>query len=262
MKKSTIILFVLLSILINSTLNATATNLDSISTEQITNFSKASLYSTTGKKLPENVMSFFENNGAEINDDTVVEVLPVNGTTDTAVCITNVENNIETKDIFLAYEKNDDNEFVIDNTLANDYIIVESEAGANFERYSSDFVVHATAKRVVHTNYISYFYKPYGCDFYYDNNSGVNVTSITVDYVSRGVLYTYPGYEYTGENYNHQVHNVRIWPIAGVTYSTTNYFYTDRVLSTDGGDVFVGQYLVFYVTLENDSTNREASIPI
>lgn len=77
-----------------------------------------------------------------------------------------------------------------------------------------------------------------------------DVLNVLVEYIADGFLYSYPGYVNLGlDEYKHTTTAYKMNPTAGVTYTGTNYFASDRVLSTSAGSPFVGHFLTFYNTI-------------
>ncbi len=210
--------------------------------------SQSALVSVKAVDVNKNVLNVLTENGADIDSETIIEVLNIDSSDDTAICVTNVENGIVAKDVYIAYAE-EENDLVVDNTMAEVITrAVDHTESASFPPLSWDgsYIVHATATMSAYTsNNLLTYYKPYRCSFYYENFTGVTVNSISVEFISQGYLYTYPGYQSTGVEYRHLVTASKTSPAAGVTYTGTNYFASDRVLWVGTGSVESGMYLTF-----------------
>lgn len=207
--------------------------------------------------VPKNAIEVLEENGAVIDNETLIEVLSVNESEDTAICVTNINNGILEKDIFISYIEDEENNFVIDNSfaeaLADGY---DYDMSASFPplSWNGDYIVHATASAEIFSDGIFTYYKPYGCEFYYENYAGVSISSIQVDYICDGFLYSYPGFEYLdSEEYVHIVSASKSNPVVGRVYSNTNAFpYSDKVLYISSGSPFIGNFLTFYIYVDGE----------
>ena len=246
MKKTfTILLSVMLFCI--TTINVNATQLESA---KVTAVSETALMSVRASAVPESAIEVLEKNGAVIDNDTLIEVLRVNDTEDTAVCVTNINDGILEKDIYISYVEDEENNLVIDNSfaeaLAQGY---DYDMSASFPplSWNGDYIVHATASAEIFSDGIFTYYKPYGCEFYYENYAGVSISSIEVEYICDGFLYSYPGFDYLDlDEYVHVVSVYKSNPVAGTVYRNTNSFpYSDKVLSVSAGSPFVGNFITF-----------------
>ncbi len=215
--------------------------------------SKSAILVRSYKDLPAEFISVLTNAGATIDKDTTIEILSVNQSEDTAICVTNVDNDVIEKDVYIAYNETEDGGLSIDNSLSKSLVqSYDLEKPGSYPPISWDgnYIVHATATTAVYypsLTSITPYYKPYKCEFYYVNYTGVTVSSICVEYRADGFLFSYPGFEPLDlPEYEHIVPVYKANPVAGTTYSNTNYFVTDKVLNTSSGSPLVGQYLTFY----------------
>lgn len=220
-------------------------------------FSETAIVSMRASNVSKTAIEVLEENGAVIDNDTLIEVLNVNETEDTAICVTNINDGIMEKDIFISYIENEENNLVIDNSfaeaLANGY---DYDMSASFPpiSWNGDYIVHATASAEIFSDGIFTYYKPYGCEFYYENYAGVSISSIQVEYICDGFLYSYPGFEYLDlEEYIHVVSVSKSNPVVGRVYSSTNTFpYSDKVLYTSSGSPMIGNFLTFYIYVDGE----------
>ena len=220
--------------------------------------SKSAIMAVDVSQVSKTALDVLASSGANIGDDTVIEVLSVNDSGDTAICVTNIESEEVEKDIYVSYVEDENNNMVIDNSMAK--VLAQ---GPDFDMSASypptswggDYMVHATATAALYTNDgWFYYYKPYKCSFYYENYAGVSVDSIEVQYIADGFLYSYPGFE--NLYLNEYVHGVSVYkanPVVGAVYSNVNYFETDKVLMTDFGSPSVGHFLTFVCTVNGQS---------
>ena len=113
--------------------------------------------------------------------------------------------------------------------------------------WNGDYIVHATASAEIFSDGIFTYYKPYGCEFYYENYAGVSISSIEVEYICDGFLYSYPGFDYLDlDEYVHVVSVYKSNPVAGTAYRNTNSFpYSDKVLYLSSGSPSVGNFITF-----------------
>ncbi len=199
------------------------------------------------KELSPAAKNILEEEIGVISDDAFVEILPVNETGDTAVCLSTQEGNIIKKDICLSFTESD-GKIIIDNALSEMLIAATDSSTTVTYRPNSTYTVYATAIAATYIdNNTGYkYYKPYHCEFYYIKHSDVTVSSILARYTATGSLCTYPGYVSLNETYTHIVPSYASFPTAGVTYSNEKYFATDRVLDTTLGSIIAGQYIDFY----------------
>ena len=198
--------------------------------------------------VSESILSVLSENGAKINNDSVIKILPVEDSADTAVCVTNVEDEIIESDIFMVYEKDESGNFVVDNSMAKALAQgADHNISINYPPTSWDgrYIVSATATAAAYVDY-DYdpfgwdpFYKPYKCSFKYTNYDNVNVNSIDVRYITSGTKYSYPGFEFMNEDYSHMVQVYRANPVEGTTYTNYNYFPEDFVLSCVADDAML-----------------------
>ncbi len=187
-------------------------------------------------------------NGASINDDSVIEVLKIDNSEDTAVCVVNYDGEEIVQDVFLSYTEDEEGNMVVDNSLAEaiarstDHNMSGSHPPLSWD---GSYIVHATATaaKYIDTATDPYgwmpFYKPYKCSFYYVNYENVTVNSIEVRYITSGAKYSYPGYQYMGSSYDHIVVASKTNPVAGTTYVGYNYFPENFVLSCTGTEDMV-----------------------
>lgn len=201
-------------------------------------------------KVPAGVVNVLSEKGAAIKDDTVIEVINLDNSEDKAICVTNVVEGEVEKDVYISYIEDENNKMVVDNSIANilaqgpDY---DMEASFPPLSWNGDYIVHATATAALYSDGFWTYYKPYKCSFYYENLAGVSVSRIQVQYIADGFLYSYPGFEDLDlDEYEHVVTVNKTNPVAGTTYSNTNYFASNRVLWTTSGSPMVGHFLTFY----------------
>jgi len=212
--------------------------------------SKTAEFYIEASKFPSGILNVLSENGASIEEDTIVEVIPINDSEDKAICVTNIVEDEVEKDIFISYVEDENNNMVVDNSVANvlaqgpDY---DMEASFPPLSWNGDYIVHATATAALYSDGFWTYYKPYKCSFYYENLAGVSVSRIQVQYIADGFLYSYPGFEDLDlDEYEHVVTVNKTNPVAGTTYSNTNYFASNRVLWTTSGSPMVGHFLTFY----------------
>ncbi len=212
--------------------------------------SEAAEFYIEASKTPSGLLNVLSENGAPIEADTVIEVIPLNDSEDKAICVTNiVEDEIE-KDIFISYVEDENNNMVVDNSMANilaqgpDY---DMEALYPPLSWNGDYIVHATATAALYSDGFWPYYKPYKCSFYYENMANVSISQIKVEYIADGFLFSYPGFEDLDlDEYVHVVTVNKYNPVEGTIYSNTNYFASNRVLMTTSGSPFVGHCVTFY----------------
>ena len=193
--------------------------------------------------VSENVLNVLRNNGAEIKNDSVIEVLNVEGTADSAICVKNVEGEEIVQDVFVAYAENEKGDIVIDNTLAESITrSSDHNIPVNYPTDDGRYLFHATATAAKYVDTASDpygwfpFYKPYKCSFYYEKFENVTINSIEVQYIVTGTKYSYPGYEYLGGSYDHMVSVSKTNPVEGSVYTNYNYFPENFVLACDDDD--------------------------
>lgn len=244
--KKWVSLFLTFFIAIFCTFSATAEQL-SIYENEVSSSETVSNVKTFSE-IPEAAKQFLESRGSHITTNTLVQVLPIIDTNDTAICLTNTNGNTIERDVYIAYVEDEDQNLVVDNSLAE--VLAQGPDYGRPGSYPSltddgRYIVHAVATSALYENGIYRYYKPYKCQFYYNNYAGVTVNSIKVQYIADGFLYSYPGFKNLGEEYVHSVIVNQSNPIEGYVYGNTNYFVADKVLMTDSGSPTVGHYLTF-----------------
>lgn len=210
--------------------------------------SETAIMVKTFAEIPEAAQNFLESHGANITTNTLIEILPILNTNDTAVCLTNTNDNTIEREVYIAYVEDEDQNLVVDNSLAE--VLAQGPDYGRPGSYPSltddgRYIVHAVATSALYENGIYRYYKPYKCQFYYNNYAGVTVNSIKVQYIADGFLYSYPRFTSLGIEYVHNVIVNQSNPVEGYVYGNTNYFVTDKVLMTDSGSPTVGHYLTF-----------------
>lgn len=197
--------------------------------------------------VSENILGVLRENGAKIEDNSLLKVLPVENSADTAICVTNVDGDIVEQDIFMAYTEDESGNMVVDNSIAlalaqgSDHNMSGSYPPIDWD---GRYIVNATAtaaKYFESDDTYGWFpyYKPYKCSFNYVNYSNVTVNSIEVRYITEGAKYSYPGFTYMNSSYEHTVTAYKSNPSAGVTYTGYNYFPESFVLSCTGTEDMV-----------------------
>lgn len=192
--------------------------------------------------VPDSILSVLAENGAKIKDDSLIKVLPVENSEDTAICVTNFDGITIEQNVFMAYKEDSSGKMVVDNSMAkalaqgSDHNMPGSYPPISWD---GSYIVNATATAAKYIDYDNDpygwmpFYKPYKCSFNYTNYDNVNVNSIEVRYITEGVKYSYPGFSYMGDTYGHTVTASKTNPSEGTTYTGYNYFPEDFVLACD-----------------------------
>ena len=248
--------FVVFSLLCVSTINVFAVTFNKLEAIPV---STSAILVREAVDVDDDILSVLSDNGAKINEKTVIEVLEINESDDTAICVTNVENNIVDKDVFISYVKNGD-DLAVDNSIA-ELLAQGPDANMTATCPEGDFIIHATATSAIYLDGLFVYYKPYKCTFYYEKYNNVNVSYINVDYAADGFLFTYPGFEPTDEpEYVHVVSVSKSNPVVGNTYSNEKYFPSNRVLQTSSGSPFVGHSLTFYYVADGESQTYSVNI--
>ena len=204
--------------------------------------------STKASNISKDIINILSDSGAKIKDDSVIAVLKVSESKDTAICITNfVDEEIE-QDVLIAYTENESGEMIVDNSIAKalaqgyDHNMQGSYPPLSWD---GSYIVHAiaTAARYHDSSDDPYgffpYYKPYKCSFSYVNYDNVTVNSIDVKYITEGAKYSYPGFEYMNDTYSHIVNVNKVNPVAGTTYTAYNYFPENFALSCTGPEDMV-----------------------
>lgn len=227
-------------------------------TEIKKNTNTSSVISLRAVDVSNTVLSVLSENGARINNDSIIEVLKVDNSEDTAICVTNFEGEEIVQDVFMSYIEDEVGNMVIDNSIAetlssgNDHNMSGSYPPLSWD---GSYIVHATATAARYEDTVNDpygfmpFYKPYKCSFYYINYDNVNVSSIEVRYITTGTKYSYPGYEYMNGTYNHIVTAKKTNPAEGTTYTGYNYFPTNFVLACDDAE----DMLLTFINIVNGS---------
>lgn len=205
-------------------------------------------------KIPSGVLSVLSENGASVDDASVIEIISLNDSEDKAICVTNIIDDEIEKDLFISYVKDENDELIVDNSMAE--ILAQGPDGnwnASYPplSWNGDYIVNATATAALYSDNWVTFYKPYKCSFSYINYAGVNIDAIDIFYIADGSLYTYPGFESTGDVYRHIVTASAQSPVEGRTYSGTNYFATNRVMLFSGLPS-AGQGITFDIYIDGE----------
>ena len=209
------------------------------------------IFSAKAISVNESIKEVLRKSGARINDASIVKVLKVEESEDTAICITNIDEEELVNEVFMAFTKDESGKIIVDNSMASALTrssIQNMQASFPPTSWGEDYVIHATAtaERYIDTVNDPYgwapYYRPYQCSFYYSNYDDNNLVFNRIDmrYVTSGIKYSYPDYEYIGPTDDHVVRvNVRN-PAEATFYSSTNHFVpSNNVLSCIGADNMV-----------------------
>ena len=136
---------------------------------------------------------------------------------------------------------------------------VSTRAGSTVEfpplSWDGRYVIRGTA---VYNQYsdglFSSFYQPIGAYFIYQKYESCTVSNIEMLYICDGFEYSYPGFEDLDSSELEYVITVtKSSPAESTMYSTTKEYNTNRVIYTDSGSPFVGQFLTFNTVVDGKS---------
>lgn len=260
--KKILTMFMSIALTLSGTLCASAkTNIE----KDIAISSTSAIVSITANTVDASVQNILRSNGANITENTLIEVLPVGSNNDTAVCVTNKSNDNVTKDIYIAYTTDEKNELTIDNSMAEAIMRQgpDRDMSADWPPVNWDgrFIIHGVATAALYSDGFYTYYKPYKCQFSYEKLQNVNVSYINVKYIADGFLYSYPGFQDLHlDEYEHVVSVSKSNPATNTTYSNTKYFATDRVLMTSSGSPMVGHFLTFTATVNGSSLSYTVTL--
>ena len=204
-----------------------------------------------------------EENGVAFSEATESEILPVfsgtNGSQGNALVLTNTVGNTVTKDVFMFMD--DEGAMALDPTNAYREENLRSGTTVNFPS-NEKYVVHGTAVYNVQIDPSSFFsyYQPVGAYYVYYKNSPCNVGRIRLEYITDGFAYSYPGFTLLDMNEVTYVIAVDKYnPLNSTSYSKTQPYPSNWVISVAAGSPFVGKFLTFYCVV--DGAVRTATIP-
>lgn len=207
-----------------------------------------------GSEASETIKNKIEQTGVDITNESTIQLVPISSsqeTQNTALVITNTVGNIVTKDVLMmvtdegvGFEQGGD---------------VSTRAGSTVEfsplSWDGRYVIRGTA---VYNQYsdglFSSFYQPIGAYFIYQKYESCTVSNIEMLYICDGFEYSYPGFEDLDSSELEYVITVtKSSPAESTMYSTTKEYNTNRVIYTDSGSPFVGQFLTFNTVVDGKS---------
>ena len=207
-----------------------------------------------GSEASETIKNKIEQTGVDITNESTIQLVPISSsqeTQNTALVITNTVGNIVTKDVLMmvtdegvGFEQGGD---------------VSTRAGSTVEfpplSWDGRYVIRGTA---VYNQYsdglFSSFYQPIGAYFIYQKYESCTVSNIEMLYICDGFEYSYPGFEDLDSSELEYVITVtKSSPAESTMYSTTKEYNTNRVIYTDSGSPFVGQFLTFNTIIDGKS---------
>ena len=127
--------------------------------------------------VPDSILGVLTENGAKIKDDSLIKVMPVEDSQDTAICVTNFDGIFVEQNVFMAYKEDSNGKMVVDNSFAKALAQgVDHNIPGSYPPISWDgsYIVNATATAAKYFGpddpygWFPY-YKPYKCSFNYEN---------------------------------------------------------------------------------------------
>lgn len=226
--------------------------------------SESVILKTKASEIPVAVKNVLIEKGANITDDTTIEVVKINGTEDTAICITNDNAAMTESKIFISYKENTVKKLVVDNSLGDALRGFESNETTSISPYSflnGVYVVSATASRMKYSGNYRYYYRPYSCSFSYTNNGGTTPSRIIASFVTTGNKVLLPNYtEYT-DIIEHTVSSNVSSPVANTPYYAYKYPAENVLFDIDTGSPMHGQSIIITLTV-NGTTYPSMTIPV
>lgn len=241
--------------------------------------SENAISTVTGDILPSNIKSFILESDIVVDDNSLIEVLPIysnnianrslqSTSNDKVLCVTNITNNDISKSILLILDSNSSkNNGTNIISPPDDLLLPQNRASTTYsypsESDSSNIVITATA------HYNRYFppqnidlFSPYRCSFNYYKQSVIPTTTIgyiNIVYSTIGIVYNLSDYSSLGYEDSHYINLYQTNPQPNTTYTETSYYDTGKALYPYGAGFTGGNYLDFSF-VENGSF-RTYSMP-
>ena len=205
-------------------------------------FSDNAIDSVMGRNVSTRVEQGLKDYGIDINDDSLIEIIPVlsndpsisskksAGYNATAIVVTNLNGSTVTKDALIMVGKNGLPEYLTIGNSSSPMPRDGSTVEFPYDSWDGRYVVRGTAVYNTYYDGIYACHQPVGAYFTYRKNQTCNT------YVT----------QYS--------------PATNYMYSTTNQYNTNRVIWTNSGSPFVGQFLTFNTTVDGKSSGY--TIPI
>lgn len=262
MKKQLKLMSLLLSLtlLLISAAPLTANAFDSIdadATAQLITPSANAIYSVYGSAAPAGLCRELAELDVTVTGNTLIEIVPMDSGTGTALTVTNSENATILKDTIFGVDGN--------GQIASIQPVDENAAlpMASHEEWipGDKTVFKATAIYNIYEDGRGYFCQPQGMYAFYYPNSTDTVSYVWVHYECTGIRYTYPGLVDQGgttlDNYEADIEEYN--PAPNIVYSDTHAYDSGYALFflEDG---FGGQYIEYEIII--NGTTKTWVVPI
>lgn len=195
------------------------------------------LYSVLAERAPSAVNAVLEKAEVDVDDDALIEVLPLNKIgNESVLVVTKEDDTTVTKELILSVAG--DGTINDASELFNSSNMNSRAGGGTWLPWEDGTLVRAVA---VYNKYLDSpgYYQPQSCYFIYYDNGVDLITYVSLDYKCHGYEYTYPGYEplYDGDfdTYEHTISVVKSNPAYSTIYMTNDPYRSDRIICTIGG---------------------------
>lgn len=215
------------------------------------------LFSIRGQTVSRQVKNYIEENGIEISDDSLIEIIPISSQkqrsmTKNIISVTTQKGTQIEKEFLLSFQQTEDGKAEIIDVPETILSPIQPRDGhtsdtSNWNDYAT---IKGTAVYDLYNENGTYYYQPYGCYFFVNKKvSDADVSFVSVSYSCDGFVYTYPDFQNCDYEDEHLITVTQYNPKTSTMYSKISYYDSDKVLKTSTGSPFVGNSLTYTYTI-------------
>jgi hypothetical protein len=213
------------------------------------------IVSVKAEEAPTALVRFLEENHVTVAEHSTIELLAAKdpegiAPNAIAVCTSTRMGTKVLEDVLLAVAKDGESQAKLNEDITAMARSISQGIHLNYEK--TGFLVRGSAVRdsYYYEPLLGNFYDPWGCYFTYTKTSdNVTVSNVKLTFHSHGIRYTYPEYEFTGQEITHDVVAEKSYPVSGEMYDAVNHLPSDTLIdpAVDGAGTY-GMSLEFRVT--------------